>query len=138
MRKRPSSLLIHLTAFHVRHRCGRNHGDGDGEAVVKLREFDVICKYKPTPTLPTSTGNVEEWTMREQGCRMFACPPQWQWPLHICEPHLTEELAQGQEREKDLSLNKEGERPKGCTTTRPIPNPLTLPHSHSSASLCYQ
>ena len=50
--------------------------------------------------------------MREQGCRMFACPPQWQWPLHICEPHLTEELAQGQEGEgeKELSLNKEGER----------------------------
>ena len=39
------------------------------------------------------------------------------------------------ERERDLPLNKEGERPKGCTTTRPIPNPLTL--CHSSASLCY-
>ena len=45
MRKRPSSLLIHLTTFYVRQRCGRNH-ESDRDAVVILSELDVICQFK--------------------------------------------------------------------------------------------
>ena len=137
MRKRPSSLFIHLTTFYVRQRCGRNH-ESDRDAVVILSELDVICQFKSNqhrlsqPQRAMSRNGqyaskgVECLPARRSGSGLFI----------FASLILPKSLLRGKgERERDLPLNKEGERPKGCTTTRPIPNPLTL--CHSSASLCY-